>query len=131
MDDYQELFDALKDEGAEVLGDGRIGFDADGYGTLTLQDPSTMSPTIGGGGGWQHPYVSFNRTDQSALIYGGGAALVAVICGLPAVGLVACGVAGTIVAIAATYVNAYGRCSVAYPNLRVYVRTMWVGGCYK
>lgn len=94
-----------------------------------LDGASSYGPNLGAGGGVSSPYISFNRTDQLALIGGGGAALGGTICivGTP----VACVVAGTIIAVATTYAIAYGRCSTAYPNLRVYLRPRPAAlGCY-
>ncbi|WP_298802272.1 hypothetical protein [uncultured Pseudokineococcus sp.] len=102
--------------------------------TAAASGPGMKTPQyLGGGGGVTKPYVSFNRVDQAALIAGGGAALAGAICLIPAVGQVACVVAGVIVAIATTYLAAYGRCSTSRPNLRIHVYT-WQrssNGCYR
>lgn len=134
---YHQLVEGLKESGAYPVGEDRIGYDVEGYGTIVLQDVPTETsgdvagPDVWGGGGLANPYVSFNRVDQAAIIAGGGAALVGAICAIPAVGTVACIIAGSIVAAASVYLAAYGRCSEAYPNLRFYVRTRTVTGCYQ
>ena len=83
----------------------------------------TSGPSQLGGGwdGWRGPYISFNRVDQGALLAGGGAALAAAICLIPAVGQAACVAAAALVAIAFYYVTEYGRCPTNRQYLRVYV----------
>lgn len=68
------------------------------------------------GGGFTNPYISFNRTDQQALLNGSVAGIVGTICvvGTP----VACAV---IAAVALVYLNKYGICPSSKKNLRVYV----------
>lgn len=74
---------------------------------------------LSAGGGWRSPYISFNRTDQQALLNGSVAGIVGTICvvGTPA----ACAIAGVIAAVALVYLNKYGICPSSKKNLRVYV----------
>jgi len=76
-------------------------------------------PKLSAGGGFTNPYISFNQTDQRALLNGGVAAIVGTICvvGSP----IACAVAGVITAVALVYLNKYGICPKSKKNLRVYV----------
>ncbi|UQB05749.1 hypothetical protein [Clavibacter nebraskensis] len=53
-------------------------------------------------------YISFNKTDQTALASGAGAALGAAIC---FAGPVACGIAATVIAVALVYINDRGLCA--------------------
>lgn len=73
-------------------------------------DEGTMHPNLGGGWDSSGPYVSFNQVDQDALIAGTAGALVLAICLIPAVGTLACGVAGILVTVAGIYLVAYGKC---------------------
>jgi hypothetical protein len=52
-------------------------------------------------------YISFNKTDQTALASGAGAALGGAIC---FAGPVACGIAATVIAVALVYINDQGLC---------------------
>lgn len=121
---YRELVTALQASGG-VTSDGQVTYDLEGFGEISLGAPTTKkggTQDLGGGwDGWRGPYVSFNRTDQGALLAGGGAALAAGICLIPAVGQAACVVAAALVAAAFYYLTEYGRCPTSKPNLRVYV----------
>lgn len=141
FDDYRTLVDDLKTSDlprSEAVVDGQTVLtfiiDSPELGefemkVVDLQNEDEFAPGDGMvqpqiGGGWDSggPYVTFNNFDQSVLIGAGGAALVLAICAIPAVGQIACGVAGIIVAAATAYVVEYGRC----PNkgdLKVYVAT--------
>ncbi|MGB3374863.1 MAG: hypothetical protein WBA87_06970 [Microbacterium sp.] len=55
--------------------------------------------------------VGFNTVDQQALAAGGGAAVAAAICLIPAVGWAACTVIGVVVSVATTYLLVNGICS--------------------
>lgn len=128
FDEYRALFDDLERSAiprTEETVDGvrEVTFQIDGF-EMTLADVSKaeFSPHLGGGIDAGGPYVTFNQVDQTALLTGGAAALTAAICLIPAVGQVACAVAGVIVAVATVYANEYGRC----PNegdLKIYVIT--------
>lgn len=61
--------------------------------------------------------VGFNTVDQQALAAGGGAAVAAALCLIPAVGWAACTVIGIVVGVATTYLVANGICSGG--------RTLW------
>lgn len=65
-------------------------------------------------------YISFNKTDQTALASGAGAALGAAIC---FAGPVACGNAATIIAVALVYINDQGLCA-GNGELRIYTATL-------
>jgi hypothetical protein len=86
------------------------------------RDGGVASSLIGAGyEGGRRVFVSFNRTDQEALATGGGTALGAAICvvGSP----VACGIAGTIIAVALVYLNNNGICGGGR-ELRIYASTL-------
>lgn len=99
--------------------------------TFTLEDgtqlrfsSSVISSRLGGGVHSKYGiYVEFNKLDQQALIAGGGVALGAAICAIPAVGWAACAVVGTIIAIATTYIAANGLCG-GNRQLRVYMQLL-------
>jgi hypothetical protein len=55
--------------------------------------------------------IGFNTVDQQALAAGGGAAVAAAICLIPAVGWAACAVIGVVVSVATTYIFKNGICS--------------------
>lgn len=126
-EEYQALVRDLKDAGAETTSRGTIVVDVPGHGQVELSSGSEGvpgkgdTPQIGGGGGVFSPYVSFNQTDQKALIAGSSAALAGAICLIPAVGQVACVAAVALVAVATVYVNERGLCPRSAPELRVYV----------
>lgn len=61
--------------------------------------------------------VGFNTVDQQALAAGGGAAVAAALCLIPAVGWAACTIIGVVVGVATTYLVANGICSGG--------RTLW------
>lgn len=144
LDDYQELDPALKDDGAVAVGDGLVSYKVEGFGELILREISEPLPggtdlqssqvsgkpgaDLWAGGGIRNPYISFNRVDQSALLAGGSVVLGAAICSASPP---ACAAASTLIAIATTYVISYGRCSTAYPNLRLYIWSRTVTGCYR
>ena len=124
---YQALVRDLKSAGAETTSRGTIVVDVPGHGEMELSSGEEAAPgkgdtpQIGGGGGVFNPYVSFNQTDQKALIAGSSAALAGAICLIPAVGQVACVAAVALVAVATVYVNERGLCPKSAPELRVYV----------
>lgn len=130
---YRSLLDALKKSGADTK-DGMVTYTLPGYGEIAFAEPTqgVEGPQHLGGGwsGWSGPYVSFNRTDQGALLAGGGAALAASICLIPAVGQVACVAAAALVTAGFYYLNESGRCPTSKPNLRVYVWDRSHIGCY-
>ena len=130
---YRSLIAALKKSGADT-NDGIVTYKLSGYGEIAFAEPTQRveGPQHLGGGwsGWSGPYVSFNRTDQGALLAGGGAALAASICLIPAVGQVACVAAVALVAAGFYYLNESGRCPTSKPNLRVYVWDRSHIGCY-
>lgn len=68
-------------------------------------------PMIGGGIEGNGVYITLNSTDQAALTNGGAAAIGAALCAIPAVGWAGCGVIAVVLAVATTYVNAYGLCA--------------------
>ena len=85
--------------------------------TFTLPTGSTLTfernaiqPMLGGGYGQWGLYVDFNRTDQSVLLAGGGAALAAALCFIPGVGIPLCIVAAAVVGAATTALAAQGLC---------------------
>lgn len=134
FDQYRALFDDLEQSEVPRVeemdgGTRHVTFEIENF-ELTLADVTEreftprsggeFTPNLGGGFDGLWPYVTFNQVDQTALLTGASAALVAGICLIPAVGTVACAVAGVVVAVATVYANAYGRC----PNggdLKVYV----------
>lgn len=131
---YAELIDALQSDGATVDSDGVLSYDVEGFGPIELpvaaEDDGTIRPLLSVGGGVTSPYVSFNRTDQAAIIAGGGAGFAAAICAIPAAGWAACGAAAAIAAAATVYLTEYGRCPTSAPNLRIYVYG-GTDGCYR
>ena len=64
-------------------------------------------------------YVCLDRVDQAAVIAGGAAALAAAICLLPAVGNAMCVTVIGLVAAAAVYLDAYGKCPTSKPRLEL------------
>lgn len=71
--------------------------------------------------------AKFNQFDQDAIISGAGLALGTAICLIPAVGVVACAVVGTIITAGVLYLSYNGKC----PNnkqLKVYLPNR-VAGC--
>lgn len=96
-----------------VNGEAFVTFvEPNGVGEFTL--PHSYSPTngtaqphIGVGAKDGRLAISFNQTDQTALLGGGQALIVAAIC---AVGTVACTVAGVVAAFASSYLSEVGRC---------------------
>lgn len=131
---YAELIYALQSDGAAVDSDGVLRYDVEGFGPIELptatEDDGTIRPLLSVGGGVTSPYVSFNRTDQAAIIAGGGAGFAAAICAIPAAGWAACGAAAAIAAAATVYLTEYGRCPTSAPNLRIYVYG-GTDGCYR
>ncbi|MDJ0348389.1 hypothetical protein [Cryobacterium sp. PH29-G1] len=95
--------------------------------TFAKPDPDVVTTQIAGGsdsGGW---YIKFNQFDQDAIISGAGLALGTAICLIPAVGVVACAVVGTIITAGVLYLSYNGKC----PNnkqLKVYLPNR-VAGC--
>jgi hypothetical protein len=71
---------------------------------------ASETPDLNGGYDKYGMYISFNSTDQEALVNGGAVALGVAICAIPGVGWIACGVVAVIIAIATTYINAHGIC---------------------
>ena len=71
-------------------------------------------------------YVDFNRTDQSVLASGGGAALAVALCAIPGVGWALCVVAAGVTAAATTAVVAHGLCKNI---LRIYVQLLGSPAC--
>lgn len=125
---YAELVAALKSDGAVSDADGTITYNVEGFGPVSM--PEGGSAQIGGGGGASKPYISFSQTDQKAIMAGSGAMLTAAICAVPAVGWVACGVAGALVAAAFVYLKDRGVCPKSKKNLRIYIKSRYAG-CYK
>lgn len=127
---YAELVTALVKDGAKVA-DGDLTYNVEGFGTLTMPvgSPKGGPNHLSGGGGFTNPYISFNNTDQRAILAGSGVLFTAAICAIPAVGLVACAVAGAIVAAAYVYLGNRGICPSSKKNLRVYIKTR-AAGCY-
>lgn len=127
---YAELITALKADGAEVEKDGTLTYKVKDLGAISFPANAATKPEeIGGGGGVTKPYISFNQTDQKAIMAGSGALMTAAICAVPAVGWVACGVAGALVAVAFVYLKDRGICPKSKGNLRVYLKSRYVG-CY-
>ncbi|MBU4215040.1 MAG: hypothetical protein KJ792_10325 [Actinobacteria bacterium] len=97
------------------------------FGTAAGTD-AVVSPQVGGGyEAGRGLYISFTAGEQQALLAGGGAALVGAICIIPAVGTVACVVAGVVVAAATAFVADRGICTNRR-WLRVYTSSM-TGRC--
>lgn len=128
-DEYKALFDTLMSADipsteTEVGHVRAVSFEVEGF-TLTLSDPEAaiIEPMVGGGFdlGKKQFFLTFNQTDQTALIAGGGTALGAAICAIPAAGQLACSAAATIIAIAGVHVNEHGRCSNG-KTLKVWLR---------
>lgn len=72
-------------------------------------------------------WIDFNQVDQTALIYGTGAGVVAALCYL---GPWVCIPAAVIAAVAGTYLVNYGRCPAHRPTLRVrFITYVRVEGC--
>ena len=94
-------------------------------------NPNGGPQQVGAGGGILNPYVSFNRVDQAAILAGSTAAIAAAICLVS--GPVGCAVAGTLIAVAATYLAEYGRCPTRKPNYRSYIypSDRDKNGCYR
>ena len=87
-----------------------------------------MSPMLGGGINGTGIYISFNALDQQAIIAGGGAALAAAICFIPAVGIPACIAASAVVAAATVYLANAGLCANR-DELFVYVNLLGYPEC--
>ena len=84
--DYAALIAALRSDGARDTGDGFVTYTVDDVGSISLPvpDPKGGPERISAGGGITSPYVSFNRTDQAAILAGGSAGVAAAICAIPA-----------------------------------------------
>lgn len=120
-----EMADAGWDRTVDIVdGERFITFsEPDGLGTLTLPDEPSPSggsvpPQSGVGTKDGRIAISFNQTDQAALLGGGQALLVVAIC---AVGPVACTAAGVATAFATPYLSEVGRCP-SNDELWVYFR---------
>lgn len=130
----QEIAAAYEDlRGSEAQ---RVTEEIDGstFTTFTLPTGSTMTfkddeVSAQLGGGWDDRYglyVDFNRTDQTVLISGGGAALGAAICLIPGAGVPLCIVASAIIGAAIAAISANGLC----PNImRVYAQLLGYPQC--
>jgi hypothetical protein len=130
---YMEILNAAIADGGTVRSDGTMSYTLNDGSELVMAMPQTKGKTgpneLGAGwDGWKGPYISFNRTDQSALLAGGAAALSVAVCAIPGVGWASCAGLVGLVTIAAFYVNEYGRCSTSKPYLRVYLTGR--KGCY-
>jgi len=86
--------------------------------TRPLSGGAQVTPQFSVGVGWGF-YVYLNRVDQAAVIAGGAAALAAAICLVPAVGNGMCAVVIGLVAAAAVYLDAYGKCPTSKPRLEL------------
>lgn len=134
LEQYMEVLNAAIADGATVRSDGTVSYTLQGGSELVMAMPPTkggkIDPDALGAGwdGWTGPYISFNRTDQAALLAGGTAALSVAVCAIPGVGWASCAALVGLVTIAAFYVNEYGRCSTSKPYLRVYLTGR--KGCY-
>ncbi|WP_313405627.1 hypothetical protein [Aeromicrobium sp.] len=116
--EYGQLFAALDKAGATSTGVGGL----DPRKTVSVDEKAWGDiQKLSAGGGFTNPYISFNRTDQQALLNGSVAGIVGTICvvGTP----VACAVAGAIAAVALVYLNKHGLCPSSKKNLRVYVHS--------
>lgn len=93
--------------GTEVV---RYTFDGGEQFVLATPQPTDLgdaiTPMIGGGTDSRGQYISFNATDQSAIIAGGAAVASGLIC---LAGPAACVIAGVLVAVSTTYL-ADGAC---------------------
>lgn len=130
---YMEILNSAIADGGTVRSDGTMSYILQEGSELVMAMPQIKGkagPNELGAGwdGWKGPYISFNRTDQSALLAGGAAALSVAVCAIPGVGWASCAGLVGLVTIAAFYVNEYGRCSTSKPYLRVYLTGR--KGCY-
>jgi hypothetical protein len=69
-----------------------------------------ITPSLGAGSDARGPYILLNNFDQQVLFGGGGAAITAALCVIPAIGWVSCGVITAVIVVAAVWITTYGVC---------------------
>ncbi|MFS4507619.1 hypothetical protein ACMA46_15440 [Clavibacter sp. Sh2141] len=90
--------------------------------------PAVSGSLIGGGYGGQGLYITLNSTDQAAIAAGGGYAVGAAICAIPAVGQAACVAVGAVIAAATVYISENGVCGSGR-ELRIYLQLLGYPEC--
>ena len=124
----QAAYDELKDSDLprkKTIEDGQpvVIFTLPTGAEFALPDFDAPQPYVSGGSnGSSGFWLEFTPREQDLLIAGGGYALGALICAIPAVGQGACLVIGAIITGASWAISSYGKC-----NNRLHVDFRWTG----
>lgn len=121
---YSELNDSdLPRRSVTEDGHRMVVFTLPSAGELALPDFDAPQPYVNGGrNGFSGFWLEFTPREQDLLISGGGFALGAGICAIPAVGQAACIVIGAIITAASWAVSSYGKC-----DSRLHIDFGWDG----
>lgn len=86
--------------------------------TVAVPKDDVVTPRLGGGSDSYGPYILLNEFDQNLLIGGGGAAITAGLCAIPAIGWISCAAITAAVVVAATWLSVNGTCP---QNFKAYI----------